>query len=118
MSEHKVTEEITQTGGHVSAKIFCSCGIVVESDTRKTSLRALRASITKLHKIAAEDSPKPRKEKKSKKPGKQKPAVEPVTNEYGDDDFATPVAETEPKQPTEPDLELNEDWPDEDTDKS
>lgn len=92
MSDHKVTEEITQAAGRITVKIYCSCGIVVEEDTRKTSLRALRASMPKLHEIA-EEAPKPKKQKKAKK--------------------EQPVVETEPENDTEPELPIDEDWPDE-----
>lgn len=74
MDEHKVTEEITQTGAHITVKIYCSCGIVVEDDTSKTPLRVLRASILKLHeeqeKIEA-DLEKPRSVKKLAKQQKK-----------------------------------------------
>ncbi len=80
MSDHKVTEHITQTGTLRSAKIFCSCGIVVEDDIRRTPLRVLRRSIAKLHQIA-EKSPK--KEKKTKK---QKPFYNYVDEPRGDED--------------------------------
>ena len=92
MSEHKVTEHITQTGTHVSVKIYCSCGIVVEDDTRRTPLRVLRGSMTKLHKLESENSSK--KQKLVVKPNVEDDAS--ATNVYGDDDdFATPEQKEE-----------------------
>jgi len=99
MSEHKVTESILNAGLQRSALISCSCGLFIDvANIRKLPLSVARRQLAGMHEnLVPENSPEPKK-KKSKK--------------------YQPVVETEPVKDKEPEQEPNEDWPDEDWDKS
>ncbi len=82
MSEHKVTENITQAGTYISGEIVCSCGKSASiTHNKKTSLTVARARLREMH----ENLHKPKsgskivlhKEKKSKK---RKPVIESTEN--------------------------------------
>ncbi len=63
MSEHKVTETITQRDGQSSAHLQCSCGLsMVIPNVRKTPLRVARKQLEDMHKnLPVEDSPESKK---------------------------------------------------------
>ena len=68
MSEHTVTENITQRDGQSSAHLECSCGLsMVVVSVRKTPMRVAREQLDAMHKnLVPENSPKPKKSKKQR----------------------------------------------------
>ncbi len=54
MSEHTVTENITQRDGQSSAHLECSCGLsMVVVSVRKTPMRVARQQLDAMHKNLA-----------------------------------------------------------------
>ncbi len=103
MSNHTVTENLVQRNGVTTATVTCSCGKSVEGSLRRKPLRALRVELTRLHEAGREKTD--RKVLLDNRGAVTKPKEQ-------------PVVETEPANDTEPEQDLDEDWPDEDTDKS
>lgn len=94
MSEHIVTENITQIGTHICGYLVCSCGLSASlTHNKRTSMTIARARLKKFHDmptLAKEKTVKGSVLRKEKKYKKQKLAIDSDFNEYGDDNFATP----------------------------
>lgn len=94
MSEHKVTENIIQSGNTRTIQFSCSCGASTDIiDLTKTTLSTARKVFAELIHDPKTEKVKTKKEKKSKKQKLTAKDSEAPWNEHGDDEFAQPSKE-------------------------